>query len=70
MMSPPVRPYARRRGPLPQRSLETSHRRLAELLRPGMAVLDVGCGAGAITRGIAEAVAPGGHALGLDVTHA
>jgi 2-polyprenyl-3-methyl-5-hydroxy-6-metoxy-1,4-benzoquinol methylase len=30
-------------------------------------VLDVGCGTGAITRGIAEAVAPDGLAVGLDV---
>lgn len=28
-------------------------------LRPGMAVLDVGCGPGSITKGLAEAVAPG-----------
>jgi SAM-dependent methyltransferase len=31
-----------------------------------MRVLDAGCGSGAITRGIAEAVAPGGHVVGLD----
>jgi ubiquinone/menaquinone biosynthesis C-methylase UbiE len=49
------------------RSLATGHRRLAELLRPGLRVLDVGCGPGAITRGIAEAVAPGGRAVGLDL---
>jgi ubiquinone/menaquinone biosynthesis C-methylase UbiE len=49
------------------RTLDTAHRRLAELLRPGMSVLDVGCGTGAITRGIAEAVAPNGRAVGMDV---
>jgi SAM-dependent methyltransferase len=48
------------------RTLATAHRRLAALLAPGLAVLDVGCGTGAITRGIADAVAPGGHAVGLD----
>jgi ubiquinone/menaquinone biosynthesis C-methylase UbiE len=36
------------------------------LLQPGMCVLDVGCGTGAITSGIAKAVAPGGRAVGLD----
>lgn len=55
-------------GILDARSLHTSHRRLAELLRPGLAVLDVGCGTGAITRGIAEAVGPYGRAVGVDVS--
>jgi len=31
-----------------------------------MSVLDVGCGTGAITSGIARAVAPGGHVVGVD----
>jgi ubiquinone/menaquinone biosynthesis C-methylase UbiE len=54
-------------GVLNARSLITAHRRLAQLLQPGSAVLDVGCGTGAITRGIAEAVAPNGRAVGIDV---
>jgi SAM-dependent methyltransferase len=56
------------RGILDRRSLATSHRRLAALLAPGLRVLDVGCGTGAITRGIAERVVPGGRAVGLDVS--
>src|SRR5215472_16280599 len=36
-----------------------------EHLRPGMRLLDCGCGPGSITAGLAEAVAPG-HVVGLD----
>jgi SAM-dependent methyltransferase len=36
------------------------------LLRNGMRVLDVGCGPATITRGLAEAVAPDGIAVGID----
>ncbi len=51
---------------LSRRTLECDHTRLAELLRPGMAVLDVGCGTGAITAGIARAVGPTGNVVGVD----
>lgn len=53
---------------LDTRSLATDHRRLAALIRPGISVLDVGCGTGAITRGIAES--QGSHVVrvvGVDV---
>jgi ubiquinone/menaquinone biosynthesis C-methylase UbiE len=43
-------------------------RRLAVLsgARPGDRALDIGCGTGFFTRAMAEAVAPGGTALGVD----
>src|SRR5688572_17021804 len=36
-------------------------------LAPGMSLLDAGCGAGSITLGLAEAVAPG-EVVGIDVS--
>lgn len=51
---------------LGRRTLERDHRRLAALLRPGMHVLDVGCGTGAITAGIARAVGGAGRTVGMD----
>ena len=65
---------ARRRAEMPSatttildaRSLSTAHRRLMEVLRPDASVLDVGCGTGAITRGIAEAVGHAGRTVGVD----
>lgn len=48
------------------RTLESSHKRLAEILKPGMTVLDVGCGTGAITSGIAELVGPNARVVGVD----
>lgn len=51
---------------LNRRTLERDHRRLAALLQPGMSVLDVGCGTGAITADIARAVGPEGRVVGVD----
>lgn len=51
---------------LNRRTLERDHRQLAAVLRPGMKVLDVGCGTGAITAGVAKAVGPKGSVVGLD----
>lgn len=53
-------------GILDRRSLWRDHRVLAERLAKGMLVLDVGCGTGAITKGIAEAVGLEGMVVGVD----
>jgi ubiquinone/menaquinone biosynthesis C-methylase UbiE len=51
---------------LGRRTLENDHPRLSEILQPGMRVLDVGCGSGSITSGIAEAVGTTGYVVGVD----
>jgi len=51
---------------LGRRTLQRDHRHLDTLLGPGLSVLDVGCGTGTITAGIAEAVGPRGLVIGVD----
>jgi len=51
------------------RTVENSAAYLAPLLRPGLDLLDVGCGPGTITHGLAARVAPG-RVRGIDVVEA
>lgn len=53
-------------GILGRRTLKRDHRHLSEVLRPDLTVLDVGCGTGAITSGVAKVVGPRGYVVGVD----
>lgn len=50
------------------RSLEVDYATLIPILKKGMRVLDVGCGTGAISDGIAKRVGPDGNVTGIDNT--
>lgn len=52
------------------RNLQNDYATLPPLLKEGMRVLDVGCGTGAISKGIAALVGPSGHVVGIDHTEA
>ena len=48
------------------RTLEKDFSTLVPILKEGLRVLDVGCGAGAISKGIAEKVGKTGQVVGID----
>ncbi|OYD46066.1 methyltransferase [Sphingobacterium cellulitidis] len=50
------------------RSLEKDYATLIPILKEGMHVLDIGCGTGAISNGIANYVGPKGSVVGIDNT--
>ncbi|WP_281227647.1 class I SAM-dependent methyltransferase [Flavobacterium aquiphilum] len=50
------------------RSLTNDYRNLSSILKPGMKVLDVGCGTGAISKDIANIVGENGKVTGIDNT--
>ncbi|TSD65834.1 methyltransferase domain-containing protein [Inquilinus sp. KBS0705] len=51
-----------------ERSLEADYATLPPLLKQGWRVLDVGCGTGAISKGIALKLGSAGHVTGIDNT--
>lgn len=51
---------------LERRTVENANRNLLKYLKPGLSVLDVGCGSGAITRSIADITGPTGYVVGVD----
>src|SRR5690606_35687249 len=51
-----------------QRTLEQDYKTLKSALRPGLRVLDIGCGTGSITKDLAALVGPAGYVIGVDNT--
>ena len=50
------------------RSVHTHYATLVPILKAGLRVLDIGCGTGAISNGIAQLVGPAGSVIGIDNT--
>jgi ubiquinone/menaquinone biosynthesis C-methylase UbiE len=53
---------------LDRRTLAKDNANLLQLLKPGQTVLDVGCGSGSITKGMAELVGSQGYVVGIDLS--
>lgn len=53
---------------LDRRTVARDNKNLLPLLRKGMSVLDIGCGSGAITKGIAELTGVEGKVVGMDLS--
>ena len=51
---------------LDNRNLQKDYSTLISILKSGMRILDVGCGTGAISKGIAEKVGKNGHVVAID----
>lgn len=51
-----------------QRTLVKDYRTLISALKPGLRVLDIGCGTGTITKDIADFVGENGYVVGIDNT--
>lgn len=51
-----------------QRTLNKDYRTLLSAIKPGLRVLDIGCGTGAISKDIAKLVGPQGYVIGIDNT--
>ena len=51
-----------------QRTLKQDYRTLLSALKPGLRILDIGCGTASITKDIAEVVGPTGYVIGIDNT--
>jgi ubiquinone/menaquinone biosynthesis C-methylase UbiE len=50
------------------RCLKNDYRHLTQILKPGITVLDVGCGTGAISKDIAQIIGESGKVIGIDNT--
>ena len=51
---------------LDSRRVETDYATLVPLLTKGLRILDIGCGTGAISKGIADLVGEDGYVMGID----